>query len=153
MMEISPPILYELGLLAALEWLTERMADEYSTIVDFKHKGRFDNLPHDFSVLLFQTAREFLINAGKHSSAKKVSVAINGGRTNVEMRVSDNGIGFDISQIGKPTAEGGFGLFGIRERLKSYDGSLVIHSVRGKGTKIRLTIPRMPKEESRREGT
>ena len=141
MMEISPPILYELGLVAALEWLTEQIAKEYAFGIGFQHKGDFENLPHDVSVLLFQAVRELLINAGKHSSAKKAAVAIHGRQNAIIIEVSDNGIGFDTSRLGKPTALGGFGLFSIKERLKSYNGKVTIRSAKGKGTKIQLKIP------------
>ena len=140
MMEISPPILYELGFIAAVEWLTEQVARDYAVDIRFTHEGNFDNLRHDMAVLLFQTIREFLVNAGKHSRAEEVMVTVRGSHDAIEVQVMDDGVGFDVSNIGQPTAERGFGLFGVRERLKSYGGTFEIVSAKNKGTKINLTV-------------
>ena len=153
MMEISPPILYELGFVAAVEWLTEQMSREYAVDIHFKHEGNFDSLQHDMSVLLFQTIREFLVNAGKHSLAKGVTVAIRGSQDVIEIQVADDGVGFDVSNIGQPTSEGGYGLFGVRERLKSYGGDIKIMTAKDRGTNINLTVPLLSKRKKGRKAT
>ncbi len=153
MMEISPPILYELGFVAAVEWLTEQMSREYAVDIHFKQEGNFDSLQHDMSVLLFQTIREFLVNAGKHSSAKGVTVAVRGSQDVIEIQVADDGVGFDMSNIGQPTSEGGYGLFGVRERLKSYGGDIKIMTAKDRGTNINLTVPLLSKRKKGRKAT
>ena len=153
MTEISPPIFYELGFVAAVEWLTENMTKEYDVEISFSHEGIFDGLQHDMAVLLFQTIREFLVNAGKHSLAKQVMVSISTKQGEIEIQVTDDGIGFDVSNIGKPTSEGGFGLFGVKERMKSYGGKLEIISGKGKGTKICLKVPVQSKRKRGRKTT
>ena len=153
MMEISPPILYELGFIAAVEWLTEQMARDYAIDIRFTHEGNFDNLQHDMAVLLFQTIREFLVNAGKHSQAEEVMVTVRGNHDTIEVQVMDDGVGFDVSNIGQPTAESGFGLFGVRERLKSYGGTFEIVSAKNKGTKINLTVSLSPKRKRGKKTT
>jgi len=104
-------------------------------------------------VLLFQTIREFLVNAGKHSLAKGVTVAIRGSQDVIEIQVADDGVGFDVSNIGQPTSEGGYGLFGVRERLKSYGGDIKIMTAKDRGTNINLTVPLLSKRKKGRKAT
>jgi signal transduction histidine kinase len=62
--------------------------------------------------------------------------------------VRDDGLGFDLQSIGAPTAEGGFGLFSIRERLMSFRGDLQIESTPGAGTIVTATVPARLNESS-----
>jgi signal transduction histidine kinase len=140
--KISSPILYELGLAAALEWLTEQIQKDHSISTRFIADGRVGPLEDDVRVLLFQAVNELLVNVVKHAQAKNVEVSIQRDAKNVKVAVGDDGVGFQMPQAEPPRKEKcGFGLFSIRERLRPYGGLLEVQSEPGAGTHITLTVP------------
>ena len=74
--KISPPILYELGLEAALEWLTEQLAKEHGLATAFESDHRAQVPDHDLGILLFQAVNELLVNVVKHARAASVKVSM-----------------------------------------------------------------------------
>ena len=140
--EISPPILYELGLESALEWLTEKFQDDQGIKAEFEDDYSPKPLGDDIRVLLFQAVRELLVNVAKHSQAHKVKISIRRIGDYIQTEVEDDGVGFDVSKFGpqweKPW---GFGLFSIRERLMSLGGNLKIEAKQGSGARITLLNP------------
>jgi signal transduction histidine kinase len=140
--KISSPILYELGLAAALEWLTEQIQKDHGISTRFIADGRIDPLDDDVRVLLFQAVNELLVNVVKHAQAKNVEVSIQRKSENLKVAVGDDGVGFQMPQAYPPRREKcGFGLFSIRERLRPYGGVLEVQSEPGAGTHITLTVP------------
>lgn len=140
--EISSPILYELGLEAAMEWLTERIQEEHGIQANFIVDGKQKPLNNDIRMVLFRTVRELLFNIAKHAKAKNVTVSTKRAGDNIQINISDDGIGFDVSRVdGHKGKRNGFGLFSIRERLDFLGGKLVIDSSPGQGTRITLEAP------------
>jgi PAS domain S-box-containing protein len=141
--ELSPPILHEAGLAAAVAWLARWMADRHGLRVSLSVEEGLPDLPEDVRVLLFESVRELLFNAVKHAHVAAAYVAIR--RTasaRIQITVSDAGPGFDPSALKKAgETGGGFGLFGIRERLELVGGRLAIDSAPGKGSRITLMAP------------
>lgn len=135
--ELSPPILYELGFEATIEWLGEQIQKQHSIIVEMANDGLSKPLDRDVSILMFQIMRELFMNIVKHARAAKVAVAMKRKGDAIEVMVEDDGIGFDISKVDKNS----FGFFSIRERLKHFGGTLVIETEPGAGTRVRLTAP------------
>ncbi len=136
--ELSPPILYELGLPAAVEWLCEKLQKEHGIAFLFRDDGRDKPLAVDVTVLLFQALRELLINVVKHARADQVTVDLLRNDDTVRIVLSDNGSGFDLSTISK---ESTFGLFSVRERLKHFGGNYEIRTKPGSGTTIIMLAP------------
>ena len=141
--EISPPVLYELGFEAAVNWLAKQTRRRFGLEVEFADDGKPKPLNTDIRVLLFQAVRELLVNVVKHAKAKKAKVFTCRIQKNIQVTVEDNGVGFDTEAISsvKDPAKGGFGLFNIRERLDQIGGSVIINARAGKGTRITLTAP------------
>ncbi|MCL4501189.1 MAG: sensor histidine kinase, partial [Deltaproteobacteria bacterium] len=140
--KISSPILYELGLAAALEWLTEQVQRDHGISTRFIAVGRTDPLDDDIRVLLFQAVNELLVNVVKHAQAKNIEVSIQRKDGNLTVNVGDDGAGFQMPQIGPlRRARCGFGLFSIRERLRPCGGILEVQSEPEAGTHITLTVP------------
>jgi PAS domain S-box-containing protein len=140
--ELSPPILYELGFNAAVEWLTEKVRDRYGIIIELKSDSRFKTLKGEISVLLFRTIRELLNNIIKHSKAKNAIVSIQGFGDYMEIRIEDDGIGFAASEKNGSLFNGeSFGIPGIRERIRYLNGSWEIISGHGEGTRIKIVVP------------
>ncbi|MHC4388814.1 MAG: PAS domain-containing sensor histidine kinase, partial [Planctomycetota bacterium] len=140
--ELSPPVLYELGFEAALEWLTKQARHQHGLSTEFTDDGRAKPLDDDVRILLFQAVRELLVNVVKHSKAKNVAVSACRLDSEVQVSVEDDGVGFDTSLVSSADySTGGFGLFSIHERLGHIGGHLDIESEPGKGTRISLVAP------------
>ena len=134
--DLSPPVLYELGFVAAVEWFSDVLSERHGIKSSVKMTGGELLLDHDLRVTIYQLVRELMINVTKHSGAKSATVIIADSDGMLTVEVKDNGCGFDVNSVGP-----GFGLFSIRERLKSLDGRLDIESEVGKGTTARISIP------------
>ncbi|MCJ7692995.1 MAG: HAMP domain-containing protein, partial [Sedimentisphaerales bacterium] len=140
--ELSPPVLYELGFEAAVEWLVRHTKQQHGLLVKFRDDGREKPLEDNVRVFLFQAVRELLVNVVKHAQAHRLKVSTQKVNGEIQVDVEDDGIGFEVSQIAFSNHKAsGFGLFSIRERLGHIGGGLKIESGSGSGTKVTLTAP------------
>jgi PAS domain S-box-containing protein len=140
--DLSPPVLYELGLQAALEWLTERIEEQYHVPVEFENRAGDEILESDRQVILFQVVRELLVNVGKHSRASQAKVILSLEKPFLKIQVNDDGVGFDATQIYDAKGrQGSYGFFSMRERLNYLGGGLEVKSKPGQGSQIVLTVP------------
>jgi PAS domain S-box-containing protein len=150
--ELSPPILYELGLEPALEWLVETMSTRHGLSATFHDDGSSKPLGQDLRGLLFQAARELMLNVAKHATAKTVEVAVRREGDEICCEVADDGCGFDPTRVFTATLGGanprGFGLFSIRERLEQLGGRLELDTAVGRGTRAVLHAPLRPQTQS-----
>lgn len=140
--ELSPPILYEFGLEAALEWLCENFQQEHALRCIFQRTGLSIQLPLNQRVLLFQASRELLTNVWKHAHATQASLAVRNENGAIVVTVEDDGEGFKEAKSALPKpSEQGFGLFNIRERVQNMGGSVSIDTSPGRGTTVELSLP------------
>ena len=147
--ELSSPILYELGLEAAVDSLVEQIQSQHGINIDLEDDGQRKPLGDDVRVVLFQAVRELLVNVVKHAQASRVKISIRRDGGHIRIGIEDNGVGFDASKIG-PNSSGAntFGLFNIRERFKHLGGHLEITSAHGGGTSVTLSAPLDLKNEN-----
>jgi signal transduction histidine kinase len=138
--DLSPPVLHDLGLEAALEWLTERTEQEHAIKFGFEDDRKEKPLDENLRNLLFIMARELVVNVVKHAKAKDAKISVWREGEQIQIEVQDQGRGFEASNS-VPDNEGGFGLFSIRERLRYFGGRLAIQSHPGSGTRVRITAP------------
>lgn len=139
--ELSSPILYELGLSAAVEALAEQLQEKHGVPIGVA-SGALHPMGDEINVVLFKAVRELLTNAIKHAHASRIGIGMGASEHAIEIRVEDDGIGFDAAQAAMaPGGAGGFGLFSIREGMRHCGGRLVIRSDPGHGTKALLTAP------------
>lgn len=140
--ELSPPILYQLGLSAAIEWLCEETEKRNGLTVAFDQEGESSRLSDELRFLLFSSVRELLLNVVKHAEARHVKVRLLWTDATVGIRVEDDGKGFDIANTESlREARRSFGLFNIQERVADLDGEVEISSTPGGGSAIALTLP------------
>ena len=140
--EISPPVLYELGLEPAVEWLAGQFQTQHSITCSFKNDGSSKPLKDEARILLFQAVRELLTNISKHARAQTVKVSISKHGNAIRISVEDDGVGFNPENLGqKITHNEGFGLFNIKERLRYLGGKVEVNSEKGKGTSVVLNAP------------
>lgn len=142
--ELSPPILYELGFDATIEWLGEQIQDQYQIQVSVHNDGQIKSLRRDVSVLMFQAIRELFMNVIKHARAKSIHVSLQRIDSNIRITMEDDGIGFDPRSL-EPLKS--FGFFSIRERLNHFGGLMEIVAAPGKGTRVSLTAPLLSEME------
>lgn len=139
--ELSNPVLYQVGLEAAVEsWLGRNIQGKYG--IDYEFNANLKGLrpEEDMSVFLFQSIRELVTNVVKHAESKTLKVRLEAVGDAIEIQVEDDGIGFDVKS--KEVSEtGGFGLFSVRERLEYLGGRLEVISSSGQGTKVTLVSP------------
>jgi signal transduction histidine kinase len=138
---ISLPILYEFGLAAALEWLTEQFGAKHNIQARFETDHKSLQIEKNLEILLFQAVNELLFNTFKHAQAQHVTVSLWSENGFLKIGVDDDGKGFSPYQNSSRIGSIGFGLFSIRERLQPYDGLLDIKSKTGEGTLITMAVP------------
>ncbi|MCX7149841.1 MAG: PAS domain S-box protein [Rhodocyclales bacterium] len=139
--QLSPPVLSQFGLVSALEWLAEEMQRSNNLLVHIYDESRSVLLDETLSSSLFRTVRELLINVSKHARVDAAEVSVLADNDKLVITVADAGIGFDAKQSLMPSADGGYGLFSIRERLSSIGGTMQIDSQPGDGTVVIVTLP------------
>jgi CheY-like chemotaxis protein len=141
--ELSPPTLQKGGLLPALEWLTRWVGEKHLLTVCLRPPAApLPPLAEGLSVLLYQAVRELLLNTVKYAQVTEAEVTLTHQEQTLTLTVADAGIGFDPTRLRvEGGIEGGFGLFGIRERLELLGGRLEIQSRPGQGSRFSLVAP------------
>ena len=140
--EISPPELYELGLEAALDELTEMTGKEHAVATEFVDDEEPKPLTLEVQVTLYRAVRELIMNVVKHALADRIKVSVRREEHTIRVDVSDDGIGFDPSKVyAFGVRDKSFGLLSIHERIGLLGGSMEIDSKVGGGTRVHLRAP------------
>lgn len=140
--ELSPTVLLQGNLIAALEWLARWMQNKYDLDVSLTARRKIDLLAQDVILLLFQAVRELLFNVVKHAGVKSARVIVNQLDGRILITVEDEGIGFVPKRLRAKGGEAsGIGLFSLSERLSHMGGRLRIESAPGRGSRFKLSIP------------
>ena len=139
--DISPPLLYEIGLSAAIEARCEHLSATFGLKCRFKSEGAEHGLGQDTQIMLYQMTSELLTNIIKHASASNVIVIIRWGMKKVQIFIEDDGKGFNPYAANKTRLKSGTGLFSIRERLYTMGGGMKVLSAPGEGTTVSLIVP------------
>ncbi len=140
--DLSPTILEDFGLSAALRWLINNFAERYNIKVVMDMIDIDALLPPRSHVVVYRTVQEALTNIGKHSAAQNVSISIRGNGDSILFSIADDGIGFNESLMDAKGPEGrGLGLETMKGRCQMVGGVLTIWSQEGQGTRITLSVP------------
>jgi CheY-like chemotaxis protein/two-component sensor histidine kinase len=144
--ELRPAVLEQADLGPALEWLAADLEEKHGLKARVEVRGEErPELAAGIKVFLFKAARELLFNVVKHSGGSDAWVMLRKSRDRIELTVRDEGDGFSPQSLGQPGRAGtGFGLFGIRERLRLLGGSMNVESAPGRGVIVELQLPRGP---------
>jgi len=135
--ELSPPVLHDLGLEPAVQWLVENIQSRYGIEIALEDDGQPKPADEKTRVILFRSIRELLINAAKHAGARRVHVRLHRVKDQLNASVEDDGVGMAVDLVGAQ----GSGLFSIHERLGHVGGSMRIDSGPGRGTRVHLRAP------------
>ena len=140
--DLSPPVLYELGLVAAIDWLAEEFQLKHNLKCTVESDKKPKPLNQDMEIVLFRSVRELLVNIVKHAQANKVKITIRVNKNNLRIRVSDDGIGFSpATKATRTYKDQQFGLFNIKERIRHLGGKFEVDSQSGKGAMVTLVAP------------
>ena len=140
--QLSPTILYELGLVPALEWLADEMKRLYSLKVSVAADQEARRpLEVNARAALFRAVRELLINVGKHANTDTASVTCQRTSSQMQIIVSDSGKGFDPAAVLQVGNTRGFGLRSVRERMRGLGGEMECESIQGDGSRVTLNLP------------
>jgi PAS domain S-box-containing protein len=144
--ELSPPILYERGLAAALEWLARWMKERFEFSVRLEIAPGAAIRQENMVILLFQAVRELLFNTVKHAGVNASHIQMDRDSDNLRIVVSDEGEGFSPERLWKNAEGSGYGLITIKERLELMGGRLEVESAPGSGARFTLIAPVREKE-------
>ena len=141
-LELRPPALDDLGLLAALGELAQRYSEQLAIPVDYQARGARGRLPAEVELVLYRVAQEALTNVAKHAHASHVWIDLDRTAGDVTISIRDDGIGFDPALAVASDGRGlGLGLFGMEERVALVGGAFKIWPRRHGGTEIFAFIP------------
>ncbi|GFO64446.1 PAS domain-containing protein [Geomonas paludis] len=132
--DLSPPLLYDLGVVQAIESLGERLAREHHFHFELSSNMSKMKTSEQLRTVLYQTASELLINAVKHAKAKNIKVRLHARQNQLRLSVLDDGIGFPACY------SKGFGLAHINQRIECFKGNLSVRSKPGK-TAVAVILP------------
>jgi len=141
-LELRPSLLDDLGLAAALRWYVGRYTARSGIATEILGDADIGRISHEVETACFRITQEALTNAARHSHATRATVQIERTNGDLELRVTDNGIGFDFDQLLYGMASAlSLGLRGMQERALAVKGRVQITSKPGQGTQVTLNVP------------
>ena len=140
--ELSPPVLYQLGIVDALDWYAEETENKYDIKFQFNSNVDTVKLSDVKSILIFRCVQEAVTNTIKYAEATSITLKLTKDKKAVDILITDNGKGFDTAVLNAGgNSSSGFGLFAVKERIRSMNGLLTITSEIKIGTKIKIYVP------------
>ncbi len=140
--QISPPVLYELGLSSALRWLGENFQIKHKVAVRVEGPVAHRQLSDEVGAAVFKSVQELLTNVVKHAGARSILIRLQVSTTGFSVEVADDGCGFEVEALHSAEWPGDhFGLFSIREQIRHLGGETNVVSSPGNGTRVTLTLP------------
>lgn len=140
--DLSPPILYELGLEPTIKWLVEKAQAQQDITATFQDDAQDKPLDEAVRLGLFRVIRELLANVAKHARAQHIKVSARKDGSDIRIQVEDDGTGFDLAEVqARRDSKVGFGLLLLSELLDHFGGSIRIDSKPGRGTRVTLVAP------------
>jgi signal transduction histidine kinase len=127
-----------LGLSLSVSSFCREFSKRHKIQIAFDQGALPEPMPSETALCIFRVVQEGLQNVNKHSHASRVEVHLTGGSSEISLILSDNGVGFDLSQ---KYASNGIGILSMKERARMLCGTFEIQSAPMKGTLITVKIP------------
>jgi PAS domain S-box-containing protein len=141
-LDLRPPLLDDVGLVAALRWHVDRQAQLAGWKVRFRARFAEDGLTQAVATACFRVTQEALTNVIRHARATHVDVLLRRDPLCLSLIIRDDGAGFDLDDVQSRGMSGAsLGLLGMRERVALLGGALAITSAVGRGTEVRADLP------------
>ncbi|MRR54685.1 MAG: sensor histidine kinase [Deltaproteobacteria bacterium] len=148
--ELRPRLLDDLGLVAAIEWLSEEFSERMGIPCNFERQNAESCAGTACSTAIFRIVQESLTNICRHAQASQVEITLDCGGGNALLKIVDDGIGVSKGQL---TSEESLGLLGMMERAHMCGGKADIYGEPGKGTTVIAMIPCSKEVEDNHEDT
>jgi PAS domain S-box-containing protein len=142
--DLRPMMLDDLGLKAALEWLTQDFSRRTGVPCVLGIDDNLLDLDTSLQSALYRAVQECLTNITRHAQATQVKIEIHLSQAGVQLQVHDDGVGMNEQARSK---RGSFGLIGMRERIYILGGTVAIESQLGLGTHVTIDLPRAPNNQ------
>ena len=140
MQQLHPLVLTELGLKATLEDMVNHWAERNPELeLTINCGDELDYIDKSIAIQVFRVIQESLTNVIRHSKAQHVTIdleLVDSPQARLQLKIQDDGQGCDLNKISR-----GFGLLGMKERIKSLNGEISCRSQPGKGMSISAWIP------------
>lgn len=133
--EVHPPLLEDLGLGAAVQWLGERVTHASEVVVDVQIAPIELSQPQRFA--LYAIVQEALTNVVRHAAARRAWVGLEPGPGKITLTIQDDGRGVDRA----PGREDSLGIIGMRERASALGGTFRLENPPEGGTAVKVDIP------------
>ncbi len=141
---LKPLEIEELGLKYAVQSLVGKVSESFGIMGYFTYIGKEEKLNPDIELCIFRNIQEALNNIIKHSQAKEFSVQIINSKENIDVIISDDGVGVPNEYfLSKDLKEFGIGIFGMKERVENLKGTFRINSDKNQGTSIIIKLPKI----------
>jgi len=140
--DLRPSILDDLGLLPAIRWMAQRNLEPRGVKVRCEFEEPIPRLPFELEIAVFRAVQEAINNVVRHAQAETVLIEVAVNRAFLEIDIEDDGVGFDVLEVGGPSASGrGLGILGMHERMELIGGASKVISSPGNGTRVTLRVP------------
>jgi len=139
--DLSPPILYELGLMPTFKWKLDQVQEKYDISTVLMGDTQKIEIQKEFNIFLYRIVAELITNVIKHANASLIELNVQKGKKYYYITVKDDGIGLKRKFDKKNLSKGGFGLLSIAERLDTIKGQFNLESNEGEGTTATVAIP------------
>lgn len=136
--ELRPPALINEGLISSLETLFEFTQLRTNYQIYFEAGSFTHKLNDEVLIGLYRIVQELLANAAKHSNATEVRISLSSEGQEVQLSYKDNGVGMILHEESSQIT---MGIYGMRERVRSMEGTIQFHSSQSKGLEVFITIP------------
>ena len=139
--DLSPPGLYDMGLLPALQWLGNNLQQHEGLRVDIDASVQEEVLDLEARILVFKLVRELLRNVSRYAGVNIARVQLRGDREFLRVEVSDKGVGFEWQPDAFASCGRGVGLWSIATRVQEVGGRFTVDATPGRGSRFEIVLP------------
>jgi PAS domain S-box-containing protein len=143
--DLWPSVLDDLGIIATMKWYCSEF-EKNSPEISIEQNIRLveNEVPRLVKIVAYRVMREAMENAAKHGQATRITLSLTKTEHLLEVRIEDNGTGFNPENIINRSPWAGLGVVSMRERTEHSGGSFAIESAEGKGTTVCVSWPLTP---------
>ncbi|SFL83903.1 ATP-binding protein [Pelosinus propionicus] len=139
--ELRPPVLDDLGIVAAMDKYITNFSNQQDLIVTFSPPDQKLIINNQIALTLYRILQESLTNISKHACATSVNISLKQDASSITLRIDDNGLGIRSGAIEAARQKNRLGIYGMKERVELLGGNFTFHSISGQGTTITVIIP------------
>jgi len=139
--ELRPPVLDDLGIVAAMAKYITSFSNQQHITVSFSPPDEKLTINNQISLTLYRILQESLTNISKHACATEVNIALKRDAGTITLLIYDNGLGIRSGALEAARQKNRLGIYGMKERVELLGGTFTFHSLSGQGTTITVIIP------------